>query len=401
MNFTIFRFNFLFFLLAGLVQCDVKDPEPSIDRFEVVSRHDIVYTRAEPAAPLTVGNGKFAFSTDPTGMQTFMEVYDQGVPLSTMAEWGWNNRANPHGYVIEDTYREFDSHGRKVMYPYDPIIDPLSRRGPEYRKFGSDAARWLFENPHRIGLGRIGMVLRKRDGTPASIDDLENIRQHLELWTGTLTSSFELEGTPVRVVTVVHPELDLVAFTVQSPLVENRQLGIQIRFPYASGNWTGAPEDWDSPEKHTTVLDYQSAKRVDFSRKIDDATYRCTVSLPEEASFCVRSRHRYEIVGGSADQLEFGVLFSEHKLPPGIPGFTETRDAAVAYWKEYWSNGGMVDLSGSSDPRWKELEKRIVLSQYVTAVNCAGTLPPQESGLVMNTWSVSYTHLTLPTTPYV
>ena len=37
--------------------------------------------------------------------------------------------------------------------------------------------------------------------------------------------------------------------------------------------------------------------------------------------------------------------------------------------------------------RWRELERRIVLSQYLLAVNEAGSLPPQESGLVNNGWN--------------
>ncbi|APU20865.1 hypothetical protein UA75_14275 [Actinoalloteichus sp. GBA129-24] len=45
-----------------------------------------------------------------------------------------------------------------------------------------------------------------------------------------------------------------------------------------------------------------------------------------------------------------------------------------------------MDLSGSADERWPELERRIVLSQYHLAVNEAGSEPPQESGLVNNGW---------------
>jgi hypothetical protein len=43
-------------------------------------------------------------------------------------------------------------------------------------------------------------------------------------------------------------------------------------------------------------------------------------------------------------------------------------------------------LSGSKDPRWFELERRIVLSQYLTAIQDAGKNPPQETGLTYNTW---------------
>ena len=48
--------------------------------------------------------------------------------------------------------------------------------------------------------------------------------------------------------------------------------------------------------------------------------------------------------------------------------------------------GGAIDLSGARDPRWRELERRIVLSQYLTAIQCAGDLPPQETGLTYNSW---------------
>jgi hypothetical protein len=48
--------------------------------------------------------------------------------------------------------------------------------------------------------------------------------------------------------------------------------------------------------------------------------------------------------------------------------------------------GAAVDFSGSTDPRAHELERRIILSQYLTKINCAGSLPPQETGLTMNSW---------------
>ena len=60
--------------------------------------------------------------------------------------------------------------------------------------------------------------------------------------------------------------------------------------------------------------------------------------------------------------------------------------AARTHWNRFWSTGGAIDLSGSADPRWRELERRIVLSQYLTAIQCAGSYPPQESGLTFNSW---------------
>ncbi|MCU1565919.1 MAG: hypothetical protein JWQ56_856 [Pseudarthrobacter sp.] len=60
--------------------------------------------------------------------------------------------------------------------------------------------------------------------------------------------------------------------------------------------------------------------------------------------------------------------------------------ASAAYWPEFWKSGGAIELEATDDPRAKELERRIVLSQYLTAINCSGSLPPQETGLVCNSW---------------
>jgi hypothetical protein len=51
-----------------------------------------------------------------------------------------------------------------------------------------------------------------------------------------------------------------------------------------------------------------------------------------------------------------------------------------------WSNGAAIDFSGSTDNRAEELERRIVLSQYLTAIQCSGSAPPQETGLTCNSW---------------
>ena len=68
------------------------------------------------------------------------------------------------------------------------------------------------------------------------------------------------------------------------------------------------------------------------------------------------------------------------------PDAAATFEASRKHWPVFWKSGGALDLSGSRDPRWKELERRVVLSQYLMATNEAGSLPPQESGLVNNGW---------------
>ena len=70
----------------------------------------------------------------------------------------------------------------------------------------------------------------------------------------------------------------------------------------------------------------------------------------------------------------------------GTPDVDATLRAAATDWARFWSTGGAIDLSGSTDPRWRELERRIVLSQFLTRLHGAGTMPPQETGLVTNSW---------------
>jgi hypothetical protein len=79
-------------------------------------------------------------------------------------------------------------------------------------------------------------------------------------------------------------------------------------------------------------------------------------------------------------------VFTPKPLAGRSPSFDATSAAARAHWHRFWSTGGAIDLAGSQDPRWRELERRIVLSQYLTAIQCAGRYPPQESGLTFNSW---------------
>lgn len=92
-------------------------------------------------------------------------------------------------------------------------------------------------------------------------------------------------------------------------------------------------------------------------------------------------------IEASGSELELLVTFTPDPAE-GIRSerFDEVRARAAAAWEAFWLSGAAVDLSASSDPRAGELERRIVLSQYLTAVHCAGKLPPAETGLVTNSW---------------
>ena len=96
----------LFFLLIGCQQAD----QSKIDRKSLVNRHTIVINEPDNLAPLSVGNGKFRYTTDITGMQTFPDYYQAGILLSTMSEWGWHSFSNREKYELSDTYEYVETY---------------------------------------------------------------------------------------------------------------------------------------------------------------------------------------------------------------------------------------------------------------------------------------------------
>jgi hypothetical protein len=88
-----------------------------------------------------------------------------------------------------------------------------------------------------------------------------------------------------------------------------------------------------------------------------------------------------------ADELEFVCAFSSARMnAKKLPTFAQAASASREHWNGFWRTGGAIDLSGSADPRWFELERRIVLSEYLTAIQDAGRYPPAETGLTYNSW---------------
>ena len=79
-----------------------------INREALVKRHSPTFKEIDFDAPLTVGNGGFAFTVDVTGLQTFGDrYYRDGIPLETLSRWCWVTDENPHGYKLEDTFKDF------------------------------------------------------------------------------------------------------------------------------------------------------------------------------------------------------------------------------------------------------------------------------------------------------
>jgi hypothetical protein len=372
-----------------------------INRKALVARHRITMTQPDARAPLSVGNGEFAFTADITGLQTFPDFHMQGIPqlpafyqgkptdpqkystqLGTQSQWGWHSMPNPEGYQLENALTDYETPRGPVTFPdkFSPP-SPIQSAPPEQA-----AGQWLYANPQRLDLGRIGLEFPPADqAPPVQITDLTDTEQTLDLWRGLLKSTFHYNDQPVQVWTVCHPQRDLLAVRVQSPLLATGTLAVRIAFPYASDHWLIAA-DWDHPERHTTNQQI-TGTHATFARILDDDHYTVSLSWTKDAQLTPTAPHQYRLAALGTETLEFVCEFAPSSLETStLPVFSQVQRAAAEHWKSFWSEGGAVDLSGSTDPRAPELERRIVLSQYQTAINCAGTLPPQETGLVCNSW---------------
>lgn len=358
-----------------------------IDRRALVSRHDVVFDRIDPASPLMVGNGDFAFTADITGLQTFPGRYAPQAPLLTEAQWAWHSFPNPRHYRYQDSLVPVPVHGRIEYYPWARDLSAQAI---------SPAVRWLRENPHRFSLARVSLYLASADGKRVRFNDLAATRQRLDLWSGTLRSRFNFDGEPVHVETQVHPRLDMLIVTLASPALAEGRLGVELALPGVSADLDPDPEDWNHPDRYRTLVTGQGVRRLSLECVLDSTRYYVTIVANHDVTFTRTGPHAFRILlsgahaAGGAPSATHAVtvmaLFSRRPPAGALPGADAARAAVSANWHRFWQTGGAVDLSGSTDPRASELERRIVLSQYLMAVNAAGIYPPQETGLFSNSW---------------
>jgi hypothetical protein len=314
----------------------------SLDRQALVRRHCLA--TQDPAARLALGNGEFCATVDGTGLQTFGG--------NCMAHWGW------HRFPLPDDWPQ-------DRVPATGTFQQGRNTGPDRFPPGTEAIRqWLFDNPHIFNLGRLRVLYA---GQPVAV---RPVQRTLDLWTGIHDTRYDIGAQPVRVQTCVHPGLDLVAVRIESAL----RLEVVLDFPYPAlknDAWVG---DFARADGHATVPERRSDRRENIRRIVDGTTYHVAL---EAQPGCV-------VAGGrvTGDALALVCGFSPDAWPAALPSVEATMSACAASWERFWSTGGAIDLSASADPRWPELERRLVLSQYQMAAQSAGSWCSSETGLL-------------------
>jgi hypothetical protein len=219
-------------------------------------------------------------------------------------------------------------------------------------------------------------------------EDLGAIDQKLDLWTGTIRSMYTIAGQPVTVETVAHSALSQMAVKLVSPLVRSGALQVRFRFAYSYqlSVRNKPPLVWDQPGRHRTAVVRQGEGFRQLERTLDESRYYVNVRWEGNDTFTEIAPHDLRLQAEGSDTLVFSCGFSADSTAARWPLFDETQSASAQGWKDYWTSGGIVDLAGSADPRAAELERRVVLSQYLMKVNYAGAFPPAEDGLTNITW---------------
>lgn len=381
-----------------------------INRLDIIASFNPHLTDINPQSPLSVGNGRFCYTADITGMQTLYEEYSAETPLCTMAEWGWHTKKadNEKGFYTLDDVR---------MTPYNYCKRTVTY--PRVKYEGNEAAYdWVRQNPHKFNLAKIGLYFHNE---PIKAGSIYCINQTLDITTGILKSSFRLNVNSnnnvrtlnniaadnintnaiidnlVTVYTVCDDNSDTVAFYISSCLLQCG-LSVNIAFPYASCDITGS--DWNNTDGHSNFL---NASHI--HRQIDDTAYYVNFNINgtgtsqhtannstitsdsnvtinkcnNSAAATIKSNgiHSYNITT-TDDELNMSVNFNKSIYTPAT--YDTIAGNSRHFWHNYWTTGKFLNSDN------KELMRRVILSQYLLVINDSGYIPPAETGLTCNSW---------------
>ena len=304
---------------------------------------------------------------------------DFQIPLRTQSTWGWyRDAARP---AIQPG-RDRDAL-RDASRPVSRIWTGWACSGPPTRSRRSSRRARGSTTTHDARISVASPLCDRRDAASLDPSLIEDARTELDLWSGESTREYSIAGERVTVTTVADPRADRFAVRVESSLLV---AGWGVAWVFDS-----QPDDlaWfeASLREDTTWRGAVSQPRGRGSGRWNP---RGTRSRVHDRSLGVGCRTcRREHGGGDARCGDHTQL-----VTAAVP----ESDDPVGYLRGSRGGGHMVvrllgarrhrvSCDGSTDPRAWELERRIVLSQYLLAVNSAGATPPAETGLIYNTWT--------------
>ena len=423
--------------------------EKTIDRYALVARHNIQWNDLRGEIPL--GNGEFCFNADATGLQTFggntmshwgwhwaplpkgwtpdrvppTGTFQRGrltggdhFPAGTEALRTWMFD-NPHRLNLarfrllgaagrEWAAGDFTQVSRQLDLWSGAQISRFELRGQSVRVEtcvhpALDAVAVRIESP-LLAQGELEVALDFPYPTlrnDAWAGDFARDEAHVTKASRRPSNraDFERQVDDVRYraalawlsgVTLLAPEPDPGVLPLE---IRRAEYGTGDRWSNVTAKVAAAAKD----HRLSLLVDYLSlgadpapgqAKRLKVVYALGGKEQ--TAEISDNHTLRIPSgtgRHLYRLVARGTNTLEFVCAFTTSNALSELPSFAETRDAGAARWASFWQSGGVVDLSGSKDPRWRELERRVVLSQYLMAAQSAGSFPSAEIGLMgLDAW---------------
>lgn len=359
----------------------------SAQRRNVVRSFNPHRNASSATTPLQVGNGNFAFGADVTGLQTFSN-------FAIESSWAWHNfslpttpgQTSPSGRypvlaklydiksAIDFTGLDWWTHDRLVNYD---MPNPAEE----------DISNWLIENPQRLSIANIGLHF---PGQKITEDDLLYRSQDLDIWEGTIQSSFYHNGSKVSVQVWCHPADPIVGIQIKSDLLLSGHLGVFFDFPNSDTNKFDAPfVGVRNDTTNSTVRVKSTPDTASFEHILDSNINRLAVEWNAEGSISgpLPGTNRFILTPSRSDTLQ---LVADFK-PASSTNFSFLAYESIAFasrewWENYWNSGGFIDLSATDNVNATELQRRIVLSQYLVAVNEASYNPPQGKAWNVFSW---------------
>ena len=336
------------------------------------------------------------------------------------------------------------------QYRYSFYSTPISANATVSRPFATDqnisggVQSWPMVNPHRVGMGELALRQVPPGAAPGTPDPpmlppsyITNLSATLDVWAGGVTSAFTMADAQggawaLTIATSIHPDVDLVATALTCAPAPGATpapgvgcpAALRLGFAYADGAWGPSANAWGAdPSLHTTAVlhnDTRSAA-LTLERVMDDAAW--TVSCQWDSSEWLAAKAaglEHEVLwlpppGAATTSIALSCLWTPAGLAypigmatsayvqgrvaaagallaqgaPRLPLQPAVQAASAAMWELFWAGGSFVHLlaSGTQDPRAAELERRVVLSRFLTRSSSAGACPPQETGLLSNSWS--------------
>lgn len=246
----------------------------------------------------------------------------------------------------------------------------------------NDISNWLIQNPQRLSMANIGLYFGGDNVTEGSLLDKS---QDLDLWEGTITSSFQYNGSNVSVQVWCHPSEPVLGIEIKSKLLTSGGLGVFFDFPYSDVNKFDAPYVgvWDTMATSNNTVSVQStSSTASFKHTIDDNTVHLDAQWNTKKgsiSGPLAGMNKFVLSSSGSDTLQLVVSFpaDDKTSKKNLPSYSSVATLSKAWWYDYWTSGAFIDLSATDNANATELQRRIVLSQYLVAVNEASDNPPQ------------------------